>query len=120
MNFVSTLHFRIPVVNIDEMIESFTEEKKRKKRWADDDYDEDMWDMGDDFKEGFGKADYSVGQFYPKPYCEKVSSLTTECFEESILELWAYKGAFDETAGRNIASLTKESILARLNAGNYR
>lgn len=110
---------RIPVVNIDEMIESFTEEKKRKKRWADDDYDEDMWDMGDDFKEGFGKADYSVGQFYPKPYCEKVSSLNTECFEESILELWAYKGAFDETADRNIASLTKESILARINAGNY-
>ena len=44
------------------MIESFTEEKKRKKRWADDDYDEDMWDMGDNFKEGFVKADYSVGQ----------------------------------------------------------
>ena len=76
--------------------------------------------MGDDFKEGFGKADYSVGQFCPKLYCEKVSSLTTECFEGSILELWAYKGAFDETADRNIASLTEESILARINAGNYR
>ena len=99
------------------MIESFTE---RKKRWADEDEDEDMWDMGDDFNEGFEKADYSVGQFYPDPYCEKVSQLTTECFQESLLELWAYKGAFDDTAEETIASLTKQDILTRINAGNYR
>jgi len=112
--------FRIPVVNIDEMIAAFTESKRRKKRWADeDDYDEDMWDMGEDFNDGFGKADYSVGEFYPDQYCERVSNLTTECFEESILELFAHKGAFDETADRTIASLTKKAIISRINAGNY-
>eukprot|EP00092_Neocalanus_flemingeri_P008175 GFUD01008815.1.p1 GENE.GFUD01008815.1~~GFUD01008815.1.p1 ORF type:complete len:989 (+),score=163.46 GFUD01008815.1:223-3189(+) len=106
---------RIPVVNIDEMIESFTE---RKKRFADD-YDEDMWDMGDLNEEFEEKADYSVGQFYPDPYCDKVSQLTTECFQESLLELWAYKGAFDQTADQTIASLTKEGILNKINGDNY-
>ena len=101
------------------MEESNEEDYKRKKRWTDDE-DEDMWDMGDDFNEGFEKADYSVSDFYPDRYCKEVSNLTTECFEESILELWANKGAFDETSDRTIASLTKEDILNRVNKGNYR
>jgi len=101
------------------MIVSFAQEiNNRKKRWADDD-DEDMWDMGDDFNEGFGKADYSATNFYPKDYCPKVNNLTTECFEESILELWANKGAFDKTADNTIAGLTKKTILERINKGNY-
>jgi len=107
--------FRIPVVNIDEMILAFAEENMRKKRWADDD---DF--MGEDFNEGFRKDDYSADdRYYPDKYCPRVSNLTTECFEESLLELWANEGAFDETADKTIAELTKKDILERINKGNY-
>jgi len=107
--------FRIPVVNIDEMILAFAEENMRKKRWADDD---DF--MGEDFNEGFRKDDYSADdKYYPDKYCPRVSNLTTECFEESLLELWANEGAFDDTADKTIAELTKKDILERINKGNY-
>ena len=87
----------------------------------DDDWDEEEdWDLGDDFNKGFGATDYSaVGGFYPDPYCSKVTSLKTECFQESLLELWANKGVFDETSDRTIASLTKKDIIEKLNTGNY-
>ena len=97
------------------MIKSFGIQGRRK-RWADE--DDDMFDMGDDFV--FEKADYSATEFYPDPYCDKVSNIATECFEESLLELWANKGKFDEKSDMAIASLTKEAILDKLNAGNYR
>ena len=98
------------------MILAFAEENMRKKRWADDD---DF--MGEDFNEGFRKDDYSADdKYYPDKYCPKVSNLTTECFEESLLELWANEGAFDETADKTIAELTKKDILERINKGNYR
>ena len=99
------------------MIESFG---NRKKRGVDDKEDDDMWEMGNDFNEGFKKADYSVGHLYPQPYCEKVNQLSTECFQESLLELWAYKGAFDASSDKAIATLTKKEILYRINSGNYR
>ena len=60
-----------------------------------------------------------MGGFYPEPYCERVTALQTECFQESLLELWANKGVFDETSDRTIASLTKKDIIEKLNAGNY-
>ena len=66
-------------------------------------------------------ADFSVTSSYPEPYCSRIEDLSSACFQESILELWANKGAFDEIAEANIASLTKHSILEKLNSvtGNY-
>ena len=59
--------------------------------------EEEDWDLGEDFNKDFGATDYSaVGGFYPEPYCERVTALQTECFQESLLELWANKGVFDE------------------------
>jgi len=109
--------FRIPVVNIDEMI--LDEMESLRKKRSPDDYDYDYDFMGEDFNAGFRKEDYSAGSDYPKKYCPKVSNLTTECFEESLLELWANEGAFDEVADKTIAGLTKKSILERINRGNY-
>ena len=106
------------MVNIDEMI--LDEMESLRKKRSPDDYDYDYDFMGEDFNTGFRKEDYSAGSDYPKKYCPKVSNLTTECFEESLLELWANEGAFDEVADKTIAGLTKKSILERINRGNYR
>ena len=110
-------------MNIDEMVESFGVQGRRRKRWADQ--EDDMFDSFDEamdeFEEEFDKkADYSVGEFYPQRYCEKVSKVKTECFDESLLELFANKGAFDEKSDETIASLTKDDIVRKINSGNYR
>ena len=88
--------------------------------WDDEeDWDkEDNWDMGGEFSEDFG-ADYSATNYYPDPYCEKVTALKTECFHESLLELWANKGVFDETSDEAIRTLTKEKIIDKLRSGNF-
>ena len=76
---------RVPVVNIDKMIE---EELGRERREA----QEDDWDFSDfDEKEFVEKTDMSV-ENYPQPYCAKVSDLPTQCYQESLLELWAVEG----------------------------
>ena len=56
--------------------------------WETDDEweEEEDWDMGDEFNEDFSAADYSaVGGFYPEPYCGKVTSLETACFQEPLV-----------------------------------
>ena len=91
--------------------------------WEDEDFGDDFSDdFGGDFKEGFDDVkDFSVTTMYPDPYCKRVEEVKTECFEESLLELWANKGAFDETSDAEIAGLTKAGILYKLNKhGNYR
>ena len=44
--------------------------------------------------------------------------MPTSCFEFSILELWGNDGAYDETTDDVIASLTRESILEKINDVN--
>ena len=74
--------------------------------------------MGGEFAEDFG-ADYSATDYYPDPYCERVTSLKTECYQESLLELWANKGVFDEASDEAIKTLTKEKIIDKLKSSNY-
>ena len=93
--------------------------------WEEDtDWGAETWDLGENFnEEDFDNvADFSVTSSYPQPYCSRIGDLKSACFQESILELWANKGVFDEIAEANIASLTKHSILEKLNSvtGNYR
>jgi len=123
--------FRIPVMNVDEMVNQMGRRRKRspdddswgdESSWEDEDFGDDFSDdFGGDFKEGFDDVkDFSVTTMYPDPYCKRVEDLKTECFEESLLELWANKGAFDETSDAEIAGLTKAGILYKLNKhGNY-
>ena len=103
--------------------------RRRRKRaaddWGQDNWDNNEWDeesfnFGDDFEEGFGEAsDFSVTNFYPDPYCSRVGDLKTQCFQESILELWANKGVFDEKSDEAIAGLTKDDIVDKINSGNF-
>ena len=116
----------IPVMDVDEMVNSMGRRKKRSvDDWEDDSSweDEDLGDFSfdDDFTEGFDDVkDFSVTNFYPDPYCQRVQDLKTECFQESILELWANKGVFDETSDADIAGLTKQGIINKINSGNFR
>jgi len=52
---------------------------------------------------------------YPDPYCDMVSKMPTACLEWSILELWGHEGVYDEYTDAEIASLTQESILDKVN-----
>lgn len=80
---------RVPVVNIDKMIEEELDGKRRRRRET----EEDNWDFSDfdDEEEFVEKTDMSV-ENYPQPYCGKVSDLPTQCYQESLLELWAVEG----------------------------
>ena len=100
---------RIPVVNIDEIMEQEMGRRKRDVDWEDE--------FGDDFDEALedsSKSDFSIGQ-YPEPYCGKVSGLPTSCLQESILELWADNGTFSEKSDAMIRDTTKEDIMERIN-----
>jgi len=100
---------RIPVVNIDEMMEKEMGRRKRAAEWVDD--------FADDFEadlEDSSKSDFSIGQ-YPEPYCSKVSGLPTSCLQESILELWADNGTFSEKSDEMIRDLTKDDIIEKIN-----
>ena len=80
---------RVPVVNIDKMIEEELDGKRRRRRRE---AQEDDWDFSDfDQEEFVEKTDMSV-ENYPQPYCGKVSDLPTQCYQESLLELWAVEG----------------------------
>lgn len=108
---------RVPVVNIDKLIEE--ELGARRKRRASE---EDEWGaFNDEFQEtSFSEhTDMSVDN-YPEPYCGKVSDLPTQCYQESLLELWAVDGHFGEASDSSIAALTKEQILHKVNTASYR
>jgi len=107
---------RVPVVNIDKLIEE--ELGARRKRRASE---EDEWGaFNDEFQEtSFSEhTDMSVDN-YPEPYCGKVSDLQTQCYQESLLELWAVDGHFGEASDSSIAALTKEQILHKVNTASY-
>ena len=101
---------RVPVVNIDKMIEEELE-GKRRRREADDE-----WDFSDFEQEEFvEKTDMSVDN-YPQPYCGKVADLPTQCYQESLLELWAVEGA---TQTNTRSKFSVEHILSKKEASNF-
>ena len=57
-------------------------------------------------------------KFYPEPYCSLVDHTPTVCYEESLLELWANQGDFDQESENTIDNLTKEDILESINTRN--
>ena len=89
---------RVPVVNIDKMIEEELDGRRRRRRRRRREAQEDDWDFSvfDDDKEFVEKTDPSVER-YPQPYCGKVSDLPTQCYQESLLELWAVEGEVKNT-----------------------
>lgn len=46
--------------------------------------------------------------------------MDTTCFESSILELWANDGVYDNRSDEEIANVTSEGILERINSHNLR
>lgn len=65
----------------------------------------------------------SIGEYfsiesYPEPYCDMVNKMPTVCLELGLLELWANDGHYDDKTDQEIASLTQESILYKVNNVN--
>lgn len=71
-------------------------------------------------QEGFTPelADEVSLNFYPEPYCSLVDHAPTVCYEESLLELWANDGDFDEESEKSIFNLTTDSIRETVNHHN--
>ena len=74
---------------------------------------EEMEDLDD--IETADRALHNSLNLYPDPYCDMVSRMPMTCLEWSILELWGNDGAYDEATDAEIASLTQESILEKIN-----
>ena len=65
----------------------------------------------------------SIGEYfsinsYPDPYCKIANEMPTVCLELGLLELWANDGHYDEQTDQEIADLTQESILSKINSFN--
>eukprot|EP00090_Calanus_glacialis_P005513 TRINITY_DN14271_c0_g1_i1.p1 TRINITY_DN14271_c0_g1~~TRINITY_DN14271_c0_g1_i1.p1 ORF type:complete len:913 (+),score=178.94 TRINITY_DN14271_c0_g1_i1:65-2740(+) len=60
-------------------------------------------------------ADDVSRKFYPQPYCDFIKNAPTVCAEESILELWAFDGIFEEEVFKD---LTESDILDAVNNRN--
>ena len=65
----------------------------------------------------------SIGEYfsieaYPDPYCEIVNKMPTVCLELGLLELWAHDGNYNEVTDKEIAELTQQSILDKINSVN--
>jgi len=106
---------RVPVVNIDELIKEEMKKRGRKKRRAMDDW----MDFSDFEEETFIEPEDRSVKEYPNPYCGKVEGLPTQCYQESILDLWAVDGEFGPASDKIIASLTKQKILDKINGPGY-
>jgi len=107
---------------------------KRRKRSIEDDEDDECSDVkipdlsGYSFTEladiklrmeteGFTPelADDVSRTFYPEPYCEFTKNAPTVCFEESILELWASDGVFEDEM---FDQLSEKDIIDAVNLKN--
>ena len=75
----------------------------------------DDYGLTDEAKVSFAEQ-FSVDQ-YPEPYCEIVTGMETACFEQTILELWANDGQYDDRTDDTIENLTQEDVLEKIN--NY-
>ena len=71
-------------------------------------------------QEGFTPelADDVSLNFYSEPYCSLVDHAPTVCYEESLLELRANDGDFDEESENSIFNLTTDSIRETVNHRN--
>ena len=63
-------------------------------------------------------GEYFSIEYYPEPYCDIVNKMPTVCLELSLLELWANDGQYDEATDKAMETLTKESILEKINNFN--
>lgn len=86
-----------------------------------DDFEEDKPDEKE--SSGGGDAIANLGEYfsleyYPQPYCDIVNQMPKVCLELSLLELWANDGKYNEQTDRDIETLTKESILEKINNFN--
>ena len=52
--------------------------------------------------------------------CTYFPGLPSACFEDSVFELWAKDGEFDESVDREIENLTRDKILDKINNQNMR
>ena len=117
--------------------------KKRKKRQGtanDDSFfdfdnfmddDDDFFSETEDENEAFlnvenelqTAAEVDAGEyfntaFYPDPYCNTIGEMKEACLEMSILELWAHDGKFDQETDEEIANLTLDGVLEKINQEN--
>jgi len=75
-------------------------------------------DKLDDQSSSMSIGEYFSIESYPDPYCEIVNKMPTVCLELGLLELWAHEGHYDAKTDAEIASLTKEAILDKVNSVN--
>ena len=85
--------------------------------FEDDDYYDDPFELpsdggNDDFVERFSVDGY------PKEYCNVVNDIQFACMDLSILELWANDGVYDSKTDEDIATLTLEQVLDKVNEVN--
>jgi Niemann-Pick C1 protein len=129
-----------PIVKPPDLssIFDFGRRKKRRKKRQSSDFDDfsDFSKDEDDFfaeveaeQDPFGLrddrandksagAEYFSVAYYPEPYCDIVEKLDYACLEMSILELWANDGSYDAETDRQMAKLTLEDVLDRINNRN--
>ena len=73
---------------------------------------QDLNDKADDHVECYSVA------LYPDEYCNIVNELPEACMELGILELWANDGIYDDKTDQEIASITLEDVLLKINGHN--
>ena len=56
--------------------------------------------------------------FFSEPYCTSINSMPMVCMETSILELWGNNGVYDAVTDGDIASLTQQTLLDKINSVN--
>jgi len=92
--------------------------RKREAFGDDEDYEDPFGDFASFEDDLSVPVDYSIDQ-YPEPYCDIVEALPTACFHETILELWASEGEFNERSDSMIAELTSSQIVDKVNKWGY-
>ncbi len=117
--------FRLPVLMINEM--PADKQRKRLTKRGLLDFDDDFFEGAmDDFESEFDDSfrdivDNNVGVgnsidpstlFYPEPYCATVEKMPTACFEESLLEMFAVNGKYNDSI---FESLTQEQLITAIN-----
>ena len=63
-------------------------------------------------------AEYFSISAYPEPYCSFTSKVETACMENSILELWAHDGKYDNVSGSSTSFDKLEKSKDRKNYGS--
>ena len=137
--FVLFQCMKSPVVKPPPLtLESIFGRRRRKRQTSSNDTDlfsafQDMTDEFTDFDDDIYYDDpfelpsegsivdfiekFSV-ENYPKEYCSLVNDIQYACMDLSILELWANDGVYDSKTDEDIASLTLEKVLDKINGEN--